>query len=155
MRRKELFYYVTWGSNVTRDVHWCVTGFYQQIEISNIANQIHGFTIDHGKFILKIDRNTVHVFYFLNNDDDYNSHVDWLNTHPALRARFSLSSAWLTNHINDVPYRDYIVSLIGWLVHNSSWTSQNWNDIIRMDIMFWSSFVGGEFTAWNMRALSI
>ena len=52
MRRKELFYYVTWGSNVTRDVHWCVTGFYQQIEISNIANQIHGFTIDYGKFIL-------------------------------------------------------------------------------------------------------
>ena len=65
MRRKELFYYVTWGSNVTRDVHWCVTGFYQQIEISNVANQIHGFTIDYGKFTLKLDRNTVHVFYFL------------------------------------------------------------------------------------------
>ena len=29
-------------------------------------NQIHGFTIDYGKFILKLDRNTVHVFYFLN-----------------------------------------------------------------------------------------
>ena len=52
MSRKELFYYVTWGSNVTRDVHWCVTVFYQQIENSNIANQIHGFTIDYGKFIL-------------------------------------------------------------------------------------------------------
>ena len=52
MPRKELFYYVTWGSNVTRDVHWCVTVFYQQIENSNIANQIHGFTIDYGKFIL-------------------------------------------------------------------------------------------------------
>ena len=52
MRRKELFYYVTWGSNVTRDVHWCLTVFYQQIENSNIANQIHGFTIDYGKFIL-------------------------------------------------------------------------------------------------------
>ena len=64
MRRKELFYYVTWGLNVTRDVHWCVTGFYQQIEISNIANQIHGFTIDYGKFILKLDSNTVHAFYF-------------------------------------------------------------------------------------------
>ena len=58
MRRKELFYYVTWGLNVTRDVHWCVTGFYQQIEISNIANQIHGFTIDYGKFILILNRNT-------------------------------------------------------------------------------------------------
>ena len=69
MRRKELFYYVTWGSNVTRDVHWCVTGFYQQIEISNIANQIYRFTIDYGKFILKLDRNTVdvHALYFLNN----------------------------------------------------------------------------------------
>ena len=52
MPRKELFYYVTWGSNFTRDVHWCVTVFYQQIENSNIANQIHGFTIDYGKFIL-------------------------------------------------------------------------------------------------------
>ena len=27
-------------------------------ETSNIANQIHGFTIDYGKFILKLDRNT-------------------------------------------------------------------------------------------------
>ena len=52
MPRKELFYYVTWGSNVTGDVHWCVTVFYQQIENSNIANQIHGFTVDYGKFIL-------------------------------------------------------------------------------------------------------
>ena len=52
MRRKERFYYVTSGSNVMRDVHWCVTVFYQQIENSNIANQIHGFTIDYGKFIL-------------------------------------------------------------------------------------------------------
>ena len=53
-RRKELFYYVTSGSNVTRDVHRCVTVFYQQIENGNIANQIHGFTIDYGKFILII-----------------------------------------------------------------------------------------------------
>ena len=52
MRRKELFYYVKWGSNVTRDVHWCVTVFYQEIENSNIANQIHRFTIDYGKLIL-------------------------------------------------------------------------------------------------------
>ena len=35
-----------------RDVHWCVTVFYQQIENGNIANQIYGFTIDYGKFIL-------------------------------------------------------------------------------------------------------
>ena len=54
MRRKEVFYYVTWGSNVTRDVHWYVTVFYQQIENSNIANQIHRFTMDYGKFILII-----------------------------------------------------------------------------------------------------
>ena len=52
MRRKELFYYVTSGSNVTRDVHRCVTVDYQQIAKDNIANQIHGFTIDYGKFIL-------------------------------------------------------------------------------------------------------
>ena len=30
----------------------CVTVDYQQIENDNIANQIHGFTIDYGKFIL-------------------------------------------------------------------------------------------------------
>ena len=52
MRRKELFYHVTLGSNVTRDVHWCVTVDYQQIANGNIANQVHGFTIDYGKFIL-------------------------------------------------------------------------------------------------------
>ena len=41
---------------MTRDVHWCVTVFYQQTENSNIANQIHGFTIDYGKFILNSDK---------------------------------------------------------------------------------------------------
>ena len=38
-----------------RDVHWCVTVFYQQIENGNIANQIQGFTIDYGKFILRLN----------------------------------------------------------------------------------------------------
>ena len=37
---------------MTRDVHCCVTVDYQQIANDNIANQIHGFTIDYGKFIL-------------------------------------------------------------------------------------------------------
>ena len=36
----------------TRDEHWCVTVDYQQIANDNIANQIHGFTKDYGKFIL-------------------------------------------------------------------------------------------------------
>ena len=37
------------------DFHWLFTTvFYQQIENSERANQIHGFTIDHGKFILII-----------------------------------------------------------------------------------------------------
>ena len=53
-RRKELFYYVTSGSNVMHDVQWCVTIDYQQIEYDNIANQIHEFAIDYGKFILKM-----------------------------------------------------------------------------------------------------
>ena len=35
-----------------RDVHCYVTVDYQQIVNSDIANQIHGFTIDYGKFIL-------------------------------------------------------------------------------------------------------
>ena len=34
------------------NVHWCINVDYQQIVDSNIANQIHGFTIDYGKFIL-------------------------------------------------------------------------------------------------------
>ena len=34
-----------------RDVYWCVTVDYQQIANGNIANQIHGFTIDYGKFM--------------------------------------------------------------------------------------------------------
>ena len=55
MRGKELFYYVTWGSNVTRDVHWCVTVDCRQIANGNIANQIYGFAIDYGKFILISD----------------------------------------------------------------------------------------------------
>ena len=37
---------------MTRDVHWCVTVDYQQLANDNIANQIHGFIIDYGKFIL-------------------------------------------------------------------------------------------------------
>ena len=37
---------------MTCDEHLCVNVFYQQIENSNIANQIHGFTIDYDKFIL-------------------------------------------------------------------------------------------------------
>ena len=34
-------------------MHCCVTVDYQQVENDNIADQIHGFTIDYGKFILK------------------------------------------------------------------------------------------------------
>ena len=37
---------------MTRDVHWCVAVDYQQIGNDDIANQIHGFKIDYGKFIL-------------------------------------------------------------------------------------------------------
>ena len=33
MRRKELFYYATSGSNVMRDVHWCVTVLYLTIRL--------------------------------------------------------------------------------------------------------------------------
>ena len=74
MRRKELFYYVTRGSNVTRDVYWCVTVDYQQIANDNIANQIHGFTIDYSKFILisvinkhgNLDKSCIdHNIYFI------------------------------------------------------------------------------------------
>ena len=32
-------------------MHWWVTVDYQQIANDNIANQIHGFTIDYGKFL--------------------------------------------------------------------------------------------------------
>ena len=36
-----------------RDVHLCVTVDFQQIGNGNIANQIHRYIIDYGKFILK------------------------------------------------------------------------------------------------------
>ena len=49
-----MFYYVTSGSNETRDVHRWVTVDYQQRANDNRANQIHGFAIDYGKFILNI-----------------------------------------------------------------------------------------------------
>ena len=46
-----------------RDVHWCVTVFYQQIENGNIADQIHGFTVDNGKLILMLkNKNRVSCF---------------------------------------------------------------------------------------------
>ena len=47
------------------DVHWCVTDDYQQIVDSNIANQIHGFTIDYGKFILKLNSTRYGVYHLL------------------------------------------------------------------------------------------
>ena len=45
-----------------RDVHWCVTVDYQQIVNGNkLANQIHGFTIDYGKFILMSVNDEMHT----------------------------------------------------------------------------------------------
>ena len=44
--------------------HGCVTVFYQQIENSNIANQIHGFTRYYGKFILIFARNIKNLDVF-------------------------------------------------------------------------------------------
>ena len=47
-----------------RDVHWTVD--YQQIENGNIANQIHGFTIDYGKFILiDLVSDVIHGYWVL------------------------------------------------------------------------------------------
>ena len=46
-----------------RDVYWCVTVDFQQIENGNIANQMHGFTIDYGKFILITDRINLGCLY--------------------------------------------------------------------------------------------
>ena len=37
---------------MTRGVHGYVTVDYQQTANGDIANQIHGFTIDYGKFML-------------------------------------------------------------------------------------------------------
>ena len=67
-RTKELFYYVTSGSNVIRDVHWCVTVDHQQIGNGNIANQIHGFTIDYGKFMLMTDSARARSYHVISFD---------------------------------------------------------------------------------------
>ena len=48
-----------------RDVHRCVTVDYQQKEDGNIANQIHGFTVDYGK-LLKNDKQLVMTSKILN-----------------------------------------------------------------------------------------
>ena len=46
MRRKELFDYVTSGSNVTRDVHWCVTVVYQLLlKTVSLDNAIWEFSL--------------------------------------------------------------------------------------------------------------
>ena len=47
MHRKELFYYVTCA--MCTDAKLFSVG---RIENGDMANQIHGFTIDYGKFIL-------------------------------------------------------------------------------------------------------
>ena len=52
---------------MTRDVHGYVTVDYQQTANGDIANQIHGFTIDYGKFILISDIPRIHVYPRLNN----------------------------------------------------------------------------------------
>ena len=51
--------FVTGQNRQENDFHWLFrTVDYRQIENSQRANQIHRFTIDYGKFILKLDRNT-------------------------------------------------------------------------------------------------
>ena len=46
------------------DVHWWVTVDYQQIVDSYIANQIHRFAKDYGKFILNVFRKIQLVVYY-------------------------------------------------------------------------------------------
>ena len=46
MCRKELFYYVTSGSNVMGDVHWCVTVFYLTIRLW--ARDFYRVIVDEG-----------------------------------------------------------------------------------------------------------
>ena len=46
------------GSRVQSHVQSSV--FYQQIENGNMANQIHGFTLDYGKFILIVVNLQIH-----------------------------------------------------------------------------------------------
>ena len=70
-RRKNCFimlHQVTWRATCTDECRkniTCtiirVTVFYQPKENGNIANQIHGFTIDFGKFILSIIRHNIKI----------------------------------------------------------------------------------------------
>ena len=64
-----------------RDVHWCVTVDYQQIENDNIANQIHGFTIDYGKFILNISyitrKDCITILYHATENTAHDGKVGW------------------------------------------------------------------------------
>ena len=60
-----------------RDVHWWVTVFYEQIENGNIANQIHGFTIDYGKFILMTDSTRARSFNVISFDQGPQRKIKW------------------------------------------------------------------------------
>ena len=139
MRRKELFYYVTWGSNVTRDVHWCVTVDYQQIANGNIANQIHGFAINYGKFILiliklrwpkkkifnlfcfdpyilmsneKTDENHAWFWYVIQSTSGFHLCFHWVSKHmhvTNLAIFYWLSSLWNRGYYTVVKRYDFYV----------------------------------------------
>ena len=51
------------------------TVVYLQIDNGNIANQIHGFTIDYGKFIVNI------YISLLNKDDARSTYISWKFSH--------------------------------------------------------------------------
>ena len=116
---------IGWGSNVTRDVHWCVTVDHRQIAKGNIANQIHGFTIDYGKFIL-IDI-IIHQTYYEKKSDwsrAFNQftiacELDMINAISAADIAFIMSSsksAWLLIPLECSPQKQN-----GWTLRFGFW----------------------------------
>ena len=73
--------------------------FYQQIENSNIANEIHGFTIDYSKFILKISRRqepTLHTIQACETEDNVRRETQG---DPVLAQDYEMTSkGWPYNH---------------------------------------------------------
>ena len=97
-----------------RVVHLCVTVEYQQIGNRNIANQIHGFTIDYGKFILILIMLQISLFIIHQTQyekSDWSrafNQLDMINAISATDIAFIMSSsmsAWLLSPLECSPQK--------------------------------------------------
>ena len=103
------------------------TVVYLQIDNGNIANQIHGFTIDYGKFIVNI------YISLLNKDDARSTYISWKFSHSKCSfASESFSSTITVKWCLECFYVCRVVSTVRYKINVSScleevWKSPGWN----------------------------